>query len=202
MSDFASLFPGRDVYPDGETMMMLSILLLALVAPGTPEAAAQPVATAFGATLLAAESTTCEMPADAFELVNQVVALEAEGSNPFSHPNLQPKRLTGAPGGAPRMAYYARKPSPSLRGSLLIAEAGVALDVGTTVYGLRRPGLEEINPLWAHGAGAVVISATMAGGIWAIHRSGHPRLARIVAWVVGGAHAAYAVHNVRTIRGQ
>ncbi len=179
--------------------MMLSILLLALVAPGTPEAPAQPVATALAATSHGVESSTCRMPADAPEPVNQVVALEAEGSNPFSHPNLQPERLTGAPGGAPRMARYAQR-GPSLRGSLLIAEAGMALDVGSTIYGLRQPGLEEIDPMWAGGAGAVVISAALAGGVWAIHKSGHPKLARIVAWVAGGAHAAYAAHNVHVIR--
>ena len=114
-------------------------------------------------------------------------------------PLLLAAALCGPP--APRTltpAHPVKPPAYRLSTSLVIAGSGLALDYATTAYGLRH-GARELNPMGVSGTVAVSTLGCL-GGVYAAHKSGHPKAARVGAWFCGGLHAGYAAANVRTIR--
>lgn len=124
---------------------------------------------------------------------------------------MAPVELVGPPRPTP---LYETRPAPharTIRHDLAIDAAwivgGQSIDAGTTIYGIHH-GLDESNPLVGrHPSNATIIAtkAALAGaGILfcrEARKAGHPRLARIVAvvlGVVGGSAGAMNTWNVAT----
>lgn len=77
--------------------------------------------------------------------------------------------------------------------------AGLAADVGTTIYCQQRGGHEK-NPLGVAGASALAVGASV-GAIWLLDKAGHKKAAKWGAVIVGTAHLGYAVNNAIVAKG-
>src|SRR5262249_23734333 len=100
-----------------------------------------------------------------------------------------------------------------LKNSLAIGAFGAALaaDSYSPPRGLAYPQIRELNPIArpfvSSRAGQVAYSgagfALFAGGMYAVHRTGHHRLERIAPWIAAGWEgvlAGWNMHQVSLVR--
>lgn len=94
-------------------------------------------------------------------------------------------------------------PAPDTRWTDRALILANGLDLGSTIYAMKVNGAVEANPL-AGGRLAAIIPIKIAGtvlNVWANRKLaiGHPKLAKVSAWVISAGLTGVAAHNM-TIR--
>ena len=84
----------------------------------------------------------------------------------------------------------------------LAMAGGNGLDLGSTLSGLNRPGTREANPVFGGSKAAIVAgkaggSVLIAAIMRALAKKGHPKAAKMLGYLDGGAMGAVGLHNLR-----
>lgn len=87
---------------------------------------------------------------------------------------------------------------------LLVLTLGNVADLATTEWALAQPGIAEANPLMRTRSARITLKVgAVAGQTYLanrLRRQGHPKAARVLAYVVAGANGYLALRNLRTAR--
>ena len=75
----------------------------------------------------------------------------------------------------------------------------MVMDIASTRRALQIPGAHEANPLMGNSGVAVALKAGLFGGsmaiTYALHRSGHHRMERVLPFIAGAPSLAASIHN-------